>query len=137
MFYALPWHRTPALIRSLPTDPGEPPWCHPEAGGFTHTSVAVSVPTAPVEQRFALPLVAVQYDTLGAHIYQLNTEDKQAGLYRAKRKQITLEATDQQRALITTGVEANSLIATAGAFKLYDGILARVTVEPTDPARNP
>jgi hypothetical protein len=66
-------------------------------------------------------------------VYVLN-KDKTAAMqpaYRAQRQAVTLGAQLGELMIIKSGLEAGQRIASAGAFKLSDGLLTFLAMSPT------
>jgi len=96
-----------------------------ESGLLANAIVAVKVPIAEVQSELAIPAVAVLYSSAGPYVYLLN-EDKTAAIqpaYRAQRQPVTLGDQQGELIIIERGLEAGQRIASAGAFKLSDGLL--------------
>jgi len=95
------------------------------SGLLANAIVSVKVPVAEAQSKLAVPAVAILYSSAGPYVYVLN-DDKTAAMqpaYRAQRQPVTLG--DQQRDLIIveSGLEMGQRIASAGSFKLSDGLL--------------
>jgi len=89
-----------------------------------YTVVQLAVPIAAPQSLLQVPAIAVQNDALGQYVFTLRKDGAGKG-YRATRQQIQVKLMETDRALIESGGALNKgdLIAGAGAFKLYQGIL--------------
>ena len=89
-----------------------------------YTVVQLAVPVAAPENLLQVPAIAVQNDALGQYVFVLRKDDTGKG-YRAARQQVQVKLMEAERALIVSGgaLKKGDLIASAGAFKLYQGIL--------------
>ncbi len=99
-----------------------------------YTVVQLVVPTAAPQTLLQVPAIAVLNDPLGQYVYILHDGGPGQGL-RAARQQVQVKLMEADRALIeSTGLKSGDLIAVAGAFKLYQGIL--VKTRDRNPADN-
>lgn len=99
-----------------------------------YTVVQLAVPTAAPQTLLQVPAIAVLNDPLGQYVYILHDGGPGQGL-RAARQQVQVKLMEADRALIeSTGLKSGDLIAVAGAFKLYQGIL--VKTRDRNPADN-
>lgn len=89
-------------------------------------TVRVSLGTTPV---IRLPVSAVLRDELGSYVFRLDPAEQGEG-YRARRQSVKLGRERQQQVDIVEGLEAGTLVATDGAFKLHHDMLARVRQRP-------
>jgi RND family efflux transporter MFP subunit len=89
-----------------------------------YTVVQLAVPIAAPESLLQVPAIAIQNDPLGQYVFTLRKDAAGKG-YRAARQQVQVKLMDTDRALIDSGsaLKKGDLIAGAGAFKLYQGIL--------------
>ena len=87
------------------------------------TIVNISASVAPAESVLQVPSVSVQYDPLGSYVFLLR-EDPGGNSYRAARQQVKIKQVGSEFTLLEagTGLKAGDHIASAGAFKLYEGI---------------
>lgn len=86
------------------------------------TVVELDVPIGAAERLLEVPALAVQNDPLGQYVFVLSPD---GASFRAVRQQVKVRLIENDRALVETGtgLEEGTLIAAAGAFKLYEGIL--------------
>ncbi|MET4692488.1 efflux RND transporter periplasmic adaptor subunit [Endozoicomonas lisbonensis] len=90
---------------------------------FAHnSSVLVTLPDGKPQAVIAVPLEAVQYDETGAFVYLLHPDNK-AGGFRAERRRVTVDTHDNNRVMITEGLQEGEILAADGAFKLKPGLL--------------
>jgi membrane fusion protein (multidrug efflux system) len=91
---------------------------------LAHTMVKVELATSPERSVLKVPDVAIQNDAKGQYVYLLVPDDTDKA-FRAIRQSIKLLVIKDGYALVetTTGLEKGQRIASAGAFKLYPGIL--------------
>jgi len=95
------------------------------------TIVNISAPVAPPELVLQVPSVSVQYDPLGSYVFLLR-EDPSGNSFRAARQQVKIKLVGSEFTLLEpeTGLKAGDIIASAGAFKLYDGIKIFTAARP-------
>ena len=95
------------------------------------TIVNISAPVAPPELVLQVPSVSVQYDPLGSYVFLLR-EDPSGNGFRAARQQVKIKLVGSEFTLLEpeTGLKAGDIIASAGAFKLYDGIKVFTAARP-------
>ena len=95
------------------------------------TIVNISAPVAPPELVLQVPSVSVQYDPLGSYVFLLR-EDPSGNSFRAARQQVKIKLVGSEFTLLEpeTGLKAGDIIASAGAFKLYDGIKVFTAARP-------
>jgi len=101
-----------------------------ESGLLANAIVSVKVPIAEIQRELAIPAVAVLYSSAGPYVYLLN-EDKAAAMqpaYRAQRQPVTLGDQQGELIIIKSGLEVGQRIASAGAFKLSDGLLTFLAI---------
>ena len=94
-----------------------------------NASVTVKVPVAAKLELMTVPATALQQDHLGQFIYLLKPETDTTSntqTYRAVRQQVTVKSKQQGYVVLIKGLDANQLVAAAGAFKLYPGVLVHV-----------
>jgi len=97
----------------------------------------VKVPIAEIQRELAIPAVAVLYSSAGPYVYLLN-EDKTAAMqpaYRAQRQPVTLGDQQGELIIIKSGLEVGQRIASAGAFKLSDGLLTFLAIPQAEPEK--
>jgi len=89
-----------------------------------NTAVEVEVPVGPAQSLVAIDATAIQSDGLGQYVFKLVENEQQ---YRAQRVTVSVAA-HQGEQVYVSGLTAGTLVAAAGAFKLFEGIL----VNPKD-----
>lgn len=90
---------------------------------FAHnSSMQVTLPQGAPQTLIAIGLEAVQYDETGSFVYLLEPDDD-AGGYRAERRNVMVDRHESHRVLIANGLQGGEILAVAGAFKLYPGLL--------------
>lgn len=89
-----------------------------------NTIVNIALP-GPQKTIFKLPVTALLKDQLGHYIFILKAE-KNADTYRAERRSVIVDSQNEQMAAITQGLNHGELVATHGAFKLRNKLLAYV-----------
>ncbi len=95
------------------------------SGLLANAIVGVKVPVAEVQSKLAIPAVAVLYSSTGPYVFVLN-DDKTAAMqpaYRAQRQPVTLGDQQGDLIIVESGLEEGQRIASAGSFKLSDGLL--------------
>lgn len=90
-------------------------------GSMLAVDVEIGDPIPAVE----LPDTAIRRDAFGASVFVLESSDA-PGSYRARRREVTLGRVKAKRVVVTAGIEAGERVATAGSFKLRDGVLTKV-----------
>lgn len=113
---------------------------HPALPPNAVVNVRVSMGSAPV---IRVPVSAVLRDELGSYVFRLDPADEgkdkaketKDRTYRARRQSVTLGRESQQRVDIVEGLEPGMLIATDGAFKLHQDMLAHVRQRPETEGR--
>lgn len=81
----------------------------------------------------AVPSQAVQYDHDGSFVYVLvKSADKDE--LRAQKRRVTAGPQQQQWILIESGLQAGDVVATQGAYKLLDKMLAYIETPAGEPA---
>ncbi|NIB43565.1 efflux RND transporter periplasmic adaptor subunit [Pseudomaricurvus alkylphenolicus] len=93
-----------------------------------NSTVNVSVQTGEQEQWVRVPATAVTHDALGSYVYQLEVE---GDAYRARRLPVVTKAENDEWVSIQSGIDAGTLIAANGAFKLRDGLKVYTRERPT------
>jgi len=104
-----------------------------ESGLLANAIVGVKVPVAEARSVLAIPAVAVLYSSAGTYVYVLN-KDKTTAMppaYRAQRQPVMLGDQLGELMIIKSGLEAGQRIASAGAFKLSDGLLTFLAMLPS------
>lgn len=92
--------------------------------------VSVDVPVEQPREIIAVPTFSILHSSAGPYVYILDAEpDQQA--HRARRQPVTLGAQQGNLTMIEAGLSAGDRIATAGAFKLDDGLLVFIKVQDT------
>lgn len=91
----------------------------------TNTAVTVSVPVNKVSQVVTVPNQAVLSDQNGQYVYLVVAEADGKG-YRAKYQPIEVLASDAITTMVSQGLDSDDVIASAGAFKLFEGVLVNV-----------
>ncbi|ACJ29053.1 Efflux transporter, RND family, MFP subunit [Shewanella piezotolerans WP3] len=91
----------------------------------TNTAVTVSVPVNKVAEVFTVPNQAVLSDQNGQYVYLVVAEADGKG-YRAKYQPIEVLASDAITTMVSQGLDSDDVIASAGAFKLFEGVLVNV-----------
>ncbi len=87
----------------------------------------VSVGLQQKENIFRLPASAVRADLQGDYVYVLKSAENGAdAAYRAERRPVIKGPAIASEIIILGGIESGELIATLGAFKLTDGMLANI-----------
>ncbi|MBN7797653.1 efflux RND transporter periplasmic adaptor subunit [Parahaliea mediterranea] len=102
---------------------------HPALAPNAVVNVRVSLGTAPV---IRVPVSAVLRDQVGSYVFRLDPDGDGDG-YRARRQSVTLGRESHRRVDIIEGLKPGMLIATDGAFKLHQDMLAFVR-QRTEPA---
>lgn len=85
--------------------------------------VDVVAATAKPVSRVLIPLSAVRRSPNGQHVFVIDTED---GKSRARERPVETGAMVGELVIVEKGLKAGELIATAGSFKLRDGLLVAV-----------
>mgnify|MGYP002620884772 CR=1 FL=1 len=76
---------------------------------------------------YALPPASIRWDTEGTYIFELaDAEANAQEAFRAVPTRVTLVDESAEVALFTADLDVTALFATTGAFKLSDGVLARL-----------
>lgn len=86
------------------------------------TLVQLDIPTAAAKDYLAVPNSAVLHGAGYDYVYVLKPEEDQAS-YRAHQQIVEIVATEQQLTLLADSLTDGELVATSGAFKLYEGVL--------------
>ncbi|PSW16971.1 efflux RND transporter periplasmic adaptor subunit [Photobacterium sanctipauli] len=90
-----------------------------------NTPMEVNIPVSANQTVFKVPLASVNQDLYGDYVVQLIEQDDQPGAYRAQRLPVEVIAEREGYRFLSQGVTGGELIAAAGSFKLYDGLLVR------------
>ena len=95
--------------------------------------VRVEVPTSAPRHVRQVPDIAIQNDAVGQYVYLLR-ENRGGQGYRATRQDVELVVIEDGTALLEpgNGLQVGDRIATAGAFKLYEGILVHTRERELD-----
>ncbi|WP_067521727.1 efflux RND transporter periplasmic adaptor subunit [Endozoicomonas ascidiicola] len=100
-----------------------------------NTAVNVQVPVSEITTALSIPDVAVLNSQYGQYVYQV--QETESGL-RAKRQPVTVISSDGTNSFISEGLSDTDIIATNGAFKLYDGIkVNKVNVAELEATQEP
>ena len=86
-----------------------------------NTVVSVTVPTGQAQQYLAVPRNAIRRNANHDYIYVLSAEADQQS-YRAHQQMIKVLDEYQDLSLIESSAKAGELIASAGSFKLFEGV---------------
>lgn len=97
--------------------------------------VDVEVTTAPVQYVFAVPATAVQYGKDGTYVFVIQDDDKNQ--QRANKRPVTVSAEKAGNMVVDSGLQAGETIAANGAYKLQDGMLAKVKTREDKPMDKP
>lgn len=104
-----------------------------EADLLPNAIVNVKAPIARPQSKLAVPAIAVLHSSTGPYVYildvdsQINSEAGASSAYRARRQPVTLGESQGDLMIIDSGLELGQRIASAGAFKLSDGLLSYVS----------
>ncbi|MEH6357849.1 MAG: efflux RND transporter periplasmic adaptor subunit [Pseudomonadales bacterium] len=94
--------------------------------------VNVKAPIAQPQSKLAIPAIAVLHSSTGPYVYildvdsQASSETAGPSAYRARRQPVTLGESQGDLMIIDSGLELGQRVASAGAFKLSDGLLSYV-----------
>jgi len=94
---------------------------HLRPGAFVDVIAATATPKSHV----VVPLTAVRRSPAGQHVFVIEAVD---GKSRARERRVETGAVITDNIVIESGLAAGELVATAGSFKLRDGML--ITPEP-------
>ena len=96
-----------------------------EAYLLANAIVSVKVPVVQSQTKLAIPAIAVLHSSAGSYVYLLNDAPEVAmqPAYRAQRQSVTLGEQQGDLIIIESGLEAGDRVASAGAFKLGEGLL--------------
>jgi membrane fusion protein (multidrug efflux system) len=86
--------------------------------------VDVEVTTSPMKKVFSVPATAIQYSKDGTYVFVIVTDDKNQ--LRAKRREVKTSSEKSGYVLVESGLSNDEQIAANGAYKLHDGMLAKV-----------
>lgn len=92
--------------------------------------VDIAIPTAKITV-FELPATALLKDELGDYVFILNKDSGGKG-YRAERREVLVTRQNDQTVAIQKGLITGELVATHGAFKLRNNLLAYVKEQSND-----
>jgi membrane fusion protein (multidrug efflux system) len=82
--------------------------------------VDVIARTADPQRRLVVPLTAVRRSPAGQHVFVIETKDGQS---RARERRIETGAVIDGNIVVSKGLQEGELVATAGSFKLREGLL--------------
>ena len=82
--------------------------------------VRVTVPVTQLKVNVAVPALSIVRDHSGDYVYQIHAD--LGGTYRAVKHKVEVASLNRQHAIISHGLEPDTLIATKGTFKLYPGV---------------
>jgi membrane fusion protein (multidrug efflux system) len=85
-------------------------------GAFVDVVAGTATPT----RRLVVPLTAVRRSPAGQHVFVIETKDGQS---RARERHIETGAVVDGNIVVTKGLDEGELVATAGSFKLREGLL--------------
>lgn len=92
--------------------------------------VDVEVATAQARDVFAVPATAVQYDKGGTFVFVIRPDSQQQ--MRASKRPVTIQSEHAGHMVVESGLVAGETVAANGAYKLQDGMLARIKPPATD-----
>jgi membrane fusion protein, multidrug efflux system len=92
---------------------------------MNNMSVEVEVPTGSSSPLMSVPATAIRSDTNGQYVFVLD-RDTTGQAYRARRLMLTTYG-QVGESVYVDGLKATDLVAAAGAFKLYPGVLVKTT----------
>lgn len=90
-------------------------------GRFSHNQFVNIVIADTPQQVMLVPSVAITRNHFGEFVYELQKDEQ--GMFRALPHKVELGAKVADQQLILSGLTGEELIATHGAFKLYEGML--------------
>lgn len=100
-----------------------------------NTSVEVEVPTSALRPVISVSENAIQSDISDKFVYKL-VPDEQPDFFRATRQPIAILGQQDDRVIIEGGLNEGDLIASAGAFKLREGVLVNVQPRASEVIKN-
>ena len=87
--------------------------------------VNVEVPVSGSRIATLIPATAVRRNSFGASVFVLEpAEEGAGGAYRAVLRRVELGPAEGERVIVASGLSPGERVATKGAFKLRDGVLA-------------
>lgn len=98
---------------------------HSSAPYTPNMPLEVLVPISEQSHVYQVPETSVNQDLYGSYVMKLVPSEGQDGAYRAKRTAVHVISEVDGNKLIAEGVTEGDLIAAAGAFKLFEGLLVR------------
>lgn len=98
-----------------------------------HEVVNVKVPVNKIQQFIGVASTAVQHDHLGQYVFKLKQDisNERINVYRAERIEVEVVVQQNGQALLADGIMEGDVVAAAGAFKLYPGILTYSNNRPS------
>lgn len=90
--------------------------------------VKVAVTVAPDKKVLVIPSVAMHYDTEGAYVYTLKTDEVKHEIRATKRRVATAQEKDQS-VVVLQGLQAGENIAATGSYKLDENKLVKVSAQ--------
>jgi len=99
-----------------------------EVALLANAIVSVQVPIAQPQTKLAVPAIAVLHSSAGPYVYVLTDSPEAAPqpAYRAHRQAVTLGEQQGEFMIIESGLETGQRVASAGSFKLGEGLLTYV-----------
>jgi membrane fusion protein, multidrug efflux system len=103
-----------------------------QANLLPNAIVNVKAPIGKSQSKLAVPAIAVLHSSTGPYVYILDVDSQASSsaggpsAYRARRQQVTLGESQGDLMIINSGLELGLRVASAGAFKLSDGLLSYV-----------
>ena len=94
-----------------------------------NASVEVEVPVGIRQELIAVPAQAVQSNVQGQYVYVLDPESS-VGFYRARAISVSLEVEQGNFNYVVGALQADDIVAAAGAFKLREGVLVQAKSRP-------
>ena len=94
-----------------------------------NASVEVEVPVGTQRALIAVPSTAVQSNVEGQFVFALDPEaDEQS--YRARRLAVSIQGEQGDLVYVSGALQANTIVAASGAFKLREGVLVHAKTRP-------
>jgi membrane fusion protein (multidrug efflux system) len=94
--------------------------------------VKVAVTVAPDKKILVIPSVAMHYDTEGAYVFTLKTDDTKHEIRAATRRVVAAQEKDQS-VVVLEGLQAGEKIAATGSYKLKENTLIHVSANAAPP----
>ena len=88
------------------------------------TVITVRIPQGQAINVIKLPNPAIRYDAFGSYVNVLNKDEK--GDYRASRKPVVVVSKQSEFSYVSSGIDANDLVATVGSAKLTPNMLTNI-----------